>query len=497
MMCLLERRTLVMSIHSSDARTCCDCLRHDQSLNGMSEPRLRSECQQLEIMSESARPSFEYQYPMSEKAPIEFSVERLKVEPIPLTIDEIEEFVAATEGIDPKRKAKMYLEKLFSGLPQKINGLTIPLELREKANCDEMVLSFSTFCLRSMKYASLFSEQYERVQHEWNSQLPVYTLRFDAYTAWDAVHEWCQYRSSVIDGVSQLDNGWYRHGIKLLSRYQYYRLIGTQPWWRDAAVASGLGSSIQPSKPMSEIVSGKAPLPVPAPSAPTNSGPYSTNSPVPVPVASSSRQRKLNVISSTVNKKARTSRTSRPAVPTLVTIYKLVYLPENRAVYTGKSSNLSRRLQAHSYASSNCRLVRNAMSHYGCSKFRIEPLVRCRPEDADANENYYIMANGTMYPEGYNLRHSQVAGEPCMEERRLVTASSGTVAFQGITDELRAHSDAYADLENICGDLEHCLAGDDVCRKLLLQVHPDRAGGRTYTATEVAVMLNQIREALQ
>ena len=42
----------------------------------------------------------------------------------------------------------------------------------------------------------------------------------------------------------------------------------------------------------------------------------------------------------------------------IVTIYKLVFKPDNRAVYTGRTKNVDDRLKQHSYRSSKCRLVR-------------------------------------------------------------------------------------------------------------------------------------------
>ena len=181
----------------------------------------------------------------------------------------------------------------------------------------------------------------------------------------------------------------------------------------------------------------------------------------------------------------------------LVTIYKLVYLPDNRAVYTGRTKDPERRLAQHASASSKCRLVRNAMRRYGRAKFAIEPILRCKPEDADANESYYIMANNTLHPNGYNLRHGSAAGDESEEEHRIVESASGVVPFDGIADELAAQGEAHLDLAEICEDIEDCSATEEVCRQLLMEVNPDRAGERLFTATEVAGMLNQVRETVK
>jgi hypothetical protein len=181
----------------------------------------------------------------------------------------------------------------------------------------------------------------------------------------------------------------------------------------------------------------------------------------------------------------------------LVTIYKLVYVPENRAVYTGRTKDPERRLAQHASASSKCRLVRNAMRRYGRSKFKIEPIMRCSADDADANESYYIMANNTMYPEGYNLRHGCKAGAESEGDVRVAERICGIIPFANLSDELNAGSEAYADLAEICENLEDCSATEELCRQLLREVHPDKAGDTMYSATEVAAMLNQVRESVK
>lgn len=182
----------------------------------------------------------------------------------------------------------------------------------------------------------------------------------------------------------------------------------------------------------------------------------------------------------------------------LVTIYKLIYLPENRAVYTGRTKDMQQRLQQHGARSSGCRLVRNAIRRHGRSKFGIEPIMRCKAADADANESYYIMANNTMYPDGYNLRHGSMAGAEAEDETRVRVAEyvTGMIAFQGVADEFRAQSEATADLADMCDQLEDCSGVEEMCRNLLRDVHPDRSGDRSYSADEVAAMINAVRESV-
>jgi len=138
----------------------------------------------------------------------------------------------------------------------------------------------------------------------------------------------------------------------------------------------------------------------------------------------------------------------------MVSIYKIIFVPDGKVVYTGASTNTARRLKQHASKSSGCRLLRNAIRRHGISKFSIHPIVRCREADADANESYYIMANNTMYPNGYNLRHGSNAGMDSDDGVSVVASASATVSFNGVEDELHARMEATEDLLEICEDLE-------------------------------------------
>jgi len=80
---------------------------------------------------------------------------------------------------------------------------------------------------------------------------------------------------------------------------------------------------------------------------------------------------------------------------------------------------------------------------------------------------------------------------------QMTLTSTNTTVFQGVADEMRAEADAIADVADICEELEDCSTADGVCRDLLREVHPDRAGDRSYSAAEVAAMLNEVRENIR
>ena len=128
-----------------------------------------------------------------------------------------------------------------------------------------------------------------------------------------------------------------------------------------------------------------------------------------------------------------------------VTIYKLVFLPENRPVYTGRTKDLVNRMQQHASRHSQCRLVRNAIRRHGIKSFTIEPIMWCKADDADVNESYWIMQNNTLYPNGYNLRHGSKAGEE-------VNPRSTLVPFMSDVDKGQAIQAAWYDVGLIVGE---------------------------------------------
>ncbi len=179
-----------------------------------------------------------------------------------------------------------------------------------------------------------------------------------------------------------------------------------------------------------------------------------------------------------------------------VVIYALVFLPTGQRVYTGRTKDPARRLNCHAARNSKCRLVRNAFRKYGRKNFSLEVILKCQASDADTNESYYIIQNNTLYPKGYNLRHGSMAGEESDTESVIVPACTGVVAFQGFADEANACAEAWQDVADIAGDLEDASnEADEVCKDLLREVHPDK-NDQTYSAAEVAAMLNTVRAAL-
>jgi hypothetical protein len=184
----------------------------------------------------------------------------------------------------------------------------------------------------------------------------------------------------------------------------------------------------------------------------------------------------------------------------IVTIYAIVYISDGKRVYTGRTNDPDRRLSQHASRGSKCRLVRNAFRKHGRKAFDIEPILRCHKSDADTNESYWILQNNTLYPNGYNLRHGSTAGEEQGEDNTaLVPVCTGIIPFNGIADEARACAEGWEDVAEMMDGIENTNSdAADVCKDILREVHPDAHVGdsRSYSANEVAAMLNRVRESL-
>ena len=195
---------------------------------------------------------------------------------------------------------------------------------------------------------------------------------------------------------------------------------------------------------------------------------------------------------------------SRKRKPTedneIVTIYALVRLSDAKHVYTKRTNDPDRRLNQHASRGSKCRLVRNAFRKYGRKAFHLEPILRCHKSDADSNESYWILQNNTLFPNGYNLRHGSTAGEEQDDGcTALVRACTGIIPFNGIADEARACAEGWEDVAEMIDGVEDTNSdAADVCKDILREVHPDTHTGdsRSYSANEVAAMLNKVRESL-
>lgn len=185
-----------------------------------------------------------------------------------------------------------------------------------------------------------------------------------------------------------------------------------------------------------------------------------------------------------------------------VVIYMVIYIPEDRAVYIGKTVHEKTRLSAHGSRSSKCRLMRNALRKNGLKNYRLSPILRCKAADADANESEWIIKSNTLFPNGLNLRHGSKAGESADMDSAITPVCTSVIPFSGVADKAAAHAEAWSDIADMAEEFTQD-TGDDtnnvdvVCKDLLKRVHPDRGGGdKSYTGVEVAAMLNSIREVL-
>lgn len=136
----------------------------------------------------------------------------------PVTLDDLQQFVAAKPGID-NGQSKTYYEKLLA------NDTIINKYLKENELEDWMTpLHQFPIWLRMFRRA----DWHHHVKLDGDHL--VIGLNTDMYWLWDAVDQWTKYRQ-WLSGLS-LDNGWYRHAVKLAARYQWWTLTGKENWHR-------------------------------------------------------------------------------------------------------------------------------------------------------------------------------------------------------------------------------------------------------------------------
>jgi hypothetical protein len=106
--------------------------------------------------------------------------------------------------------------------------------------------------------------------------------------------------------------------------------------------------------------------------------------------------------------------------------------------------------EAFSNKKNQCHYLNNAIKKYGKDDFEIELLDRCKIEDSDNIEAYYIKHFGTMFPNGYNLKLGTKTTYLSEEGRKRV--SNGVYnyykdkkfeRFKGINSSLDEDIDKY------------------------------------------------------
>jgi hypothetical protein len=146
----------------------------------------------------------------------------------PIEFSELEEFVfQEAPGIDTVDcKSLDALRMIWQGAAARVNPRQTAPELVKDVNEDVKVLYFCKFCEdRKLFDATQIGDRF----------IPIFTLQTDVYACYDACHDWWCYKVSALKHTSKLDNGWSRHGIRLLARFQEFKLLGTQSWWKDSA----------------------------------------------------------------------------------------------------------------------------------------------------------------------------------------------------------------------------------------------------------------------
>lgn len=175
-----------------------------------------------------------------------------------------------------------------------------------------------------------------------------------------------------------------------------------------------------------------------------------------------------------------------------IAIYAIVHKATSRPVYVGKTSNMERRFREHSSYKSQCRLLRDTFLKEGKASFEIKALMYCSESDADKNESFMIAKMNTIHPNGLNLRCGSMAGVEDIGNILTKNMCTTLVEFDDVSEECEATADAWSNIGEMIKDVGEDV--EDVCKKWLKRVHPD-ATSESFTATEVAAIVNNIRDS--
>lgn len=179
-----------------------------------------------------------------------------------------------------------------------------------------------------------------------------------------------------------------------------------------------------------------------------------------------------------------------------IAIYVIVHKLTLKIVYVGKTCDVARRFKQHASYTSQCRLLREAFLKEGRHNFEIKPLMFCSESDADKNESTMIAKLNTIHPNGLNLRCGSRAGveETDASLTTIDDSCTDVVAFENISDESDATAQGWADVAQMLKDGDDGEDVDIVCKKWLKKIHPDVSKQETFSAAEVAAIVNDIRK---
>jgi hypothetical protein len=175
-------------------------------------------------------------YPARFSKPEAYETARLQADDTRVTADDLISFVEQFPGLDRSKGPRKgctglkYAMKLLSGNEQHI-GKVKNAEFesrREAANSTPSVIYVADFLNSREEYRDIL---------QFDGSVPVCTLRTDYYALWDSMYEYTIHRRRALgskDGKSPaLENGWFRHGVRLILRYATWKLTGEQDWWAD------------------------------------------------------------------------------------------------------------------------------------------------------------------------------------------------------------------------------------------------------------------------
>lgn len=165
--------------------------------------------------SVSTLPTCIWNGPVRPKAPLGYDEILASAPHKRITVDDLTRFALEKPGIDKNKwegSARWWYKKL-------LENDTVVKKIRPAEVSDETFPHFVN------------SSAYWKGRVALSGDEVVICLSTDMYSLWDAVNAWLKHRQQTTG--RKLDNGWYRHAVRLAARYQWWTLAATENWHRE------------------------------------------------------------------------------------------------------------------------------------------------------------------------------------------------------------------------------------------------------------------------
>jgi hypothetical protein len=177
---------------------------------------------------------------MEGNAPKDYAKLLSTAPPTPIVLSDLEAFVKEHPGVDRDYGNGSNGRTSFKKLT--VTGTKLARNRKQAGpEVDDPLANYLTSWIRERGSPSMRAS-FEGQEGDSVSIL----LNVNLYELWDCVHEWTIYKQKLSGRV--LDNGWFRHAVRLAARYQWIALGGQPNWWKASDLAPVVAAEVAQSR---------------------------------------------------------------------------------------------------------------------------------------------------------------------------------------------------------------------------------------------------------